>query len=342
MSIPGSFTTEDATGPVDVPTVPSFTEGDLRTLKATPNSPSHPLMELMATLTLHRLSPFKLSADQTTSCADFLAKPWPKKGEAVDTTYQDAPRVFNSLTSAMHWSEQAPTVTAEGLMVVIGTCYAAVLHKVSELSKANTDVVGDLCWVWDIAMERPLFNDALKGALREKVSVWIETVIAWCQESNSEENPATLDVGDLHSVFRRAVDIAQYRLSIASEPAQKAESAMDSVTSKSAMPTASTERSWLSSWLPSVYSGNHSGSPPSASDNTQAQSGIFGANLRGHDGKLKLSTASFTASASPELQAEMLAMTARISEALANDEGPSAETDGGPTAIDKGKGRANS
>lgn len=79
MSTSDSSIEQDGVGSDDFP---PFTEDDLKTLKANATSPSHPLMKLMGKLTLHKLSPFKLSPAQALWCADFSANPWPKKGEA--------------------------------------------------------------------------------------------------------------------------------------------------------------------------------------------------------------------------------------------------------------------
>lgn len=338
MSTSDSSTEADGVGSDDFP---PFTEDDLKTLKANATSPSHPLMKLMGKLTLHKLSPFKVSPAQALSCADFSANPWPKKGEAVETTYGDVLHDFELTVSGISWSSSTAIATAEGLMVVIGTCYAAVSYKVSEYSKLNTDGFQDLCPVSDTATDQPLHEDTLKEALNKNTSEWIVSVINWCRGANpksvlgmptSDHAPKSWDVTEFHSTYRRAADIGYYRLENASNQTKDVENSKESVKSKS------TRESWLGSIIPSWATENRK--PSRASVDSRAQSGAFGANMETAVGAF--STTSLTASGDLALQSEMLAMTAKVAQEMAKmNERSSLDSTAAGGNSDKGKGRAD-
>lgn len=261
--------------------------------------------------------------------------------QAVETIYGEVLHDFELTVLGISWSSSTAIATAEGLMVVIGTCYAAVSYKVSEYSKLKTDGFRDLCPVSDTATDQPLREDTLKEALKKNTSEWIGSVVYWCRGANpksamemptSDHAPKSWDVGVFHSTYRRAADIGYYRLENASKQTKDVENSKESVKSKS------TRESWLGSIIPSWATENRK--TLRASVDSRAQSEAFGANMKTAVGTFL--TTSLTASEKLALQSEMLAMTAKVAREMAKfQERSSLDLTAAGGNSDKGKGGAD-
>lgn len=126
----------------------SHNDGDPWQESATPGNPyawEKLSMTRINLITLQEVSPFKVSAEQTTSLDAFIKVPWPTKGTIAyafrDGDKEDFVSVF--------LSEPVNIGMAEGLMKVMGTWSAAVKFKLSEVLLQGAGKINSLQPNWD-------------------------------------------------------------------------------------------------------------------------------------------------------------------------------------------------
>lgn len=139
-------------------------------------------------VSLHQLSPFKISTEQMTSIADFEETPWPKQGDAVDSTFDDLIKDLDTTTLSKGMS----VFEAVGFMTIMAACYAAIRNKMSTLlsQQGYGDLIKSLQWNWDD--QAPPSEDKWMATLRDRTQEWSGHIIDILLATRREDFEDTL------------------------------------------------------------------------------------------------------------------------------------------------------